>query len=179
MTKAKTEKAVSDKAQIKAAVDAFYNKGIDLDTTAMLLTSAGVSFSSIQSTIESVGTANEWILTTEKIKQKVEKAIQGKVISHFLDVVKLAKEIDLAQLTQGEKEKAIIEFSGVKASDVKEGKKFKQLHNSGYHGAIADWIRANPDFTPEQIHSCGMATKAPNEADYYDEFLAYREFFRA
>lgn len=169
--------AQSKASLIKSAVDGFFNKAVSLDDTAMALTGAGVAFTAIQSTIQTIGVKNDWILTPEKIKAKVEATIEGKTISHFLDVVQLAKNLDLAQLSQAEKEKAIVEFSGVKSSDVKEGKKFKQLHNSGNFGAICNWIKENPDFTAEQIHNSGLVT-APNASDYYDEPLAWREFFR-
>ena len=104
--------------------------------------------------------------------------VKGKTITHFLDVVQLAKSLDLSQLSQAEKQKAIIDFSGVAKSDCREGKKFKQLHNSGNHGLIAEWILLHPEFSASELHSSGVIT-APNAADYYDEFLAYREFFSA
>jgi hypothetical protein len=170
-------KATQNKA-IKNAIDGFYNKGVSLDDTAMLLTQNGVGFTAIQDTIKSVGINEGWLLTDDKIKEKVLSAVEGKVFSHFLDVVQLAKEIDLAQLSLAEKQKAIVKFAGISKSIASEPSKFKKLHNSGHHGKIADWIKANPDFTPEQLHNSGVCT-APNASEYYDEFLAYREFYRA
>lgn len=170
--------ATSKKTLIKNAVSSFYNDGVSLDDTALALTSAGVPFTEIQSTIKSVGIENEWLLTEAKIKERVLSHIDGKVMSHFLDIVQLAKSLDLAQLSLAERQKAIVDFSGVSKSIAKEPSKFKKLHGSGHHGVIADWIKDHPDFTPEQLHTSGLIT-APNASDYYDEFLAYREFFRA
>ena len=168
----------SKKTNIKNAVSGFYNDGVSLNDTAMLLTQAGVPFTDIQSTIKKIGIENEWLLTEDKIKERVLSHVEGKVISHFLDIVQLAKSIDLAQLSQAEKQKAIVDFTGVAPSIAKEPSKFKKLHGSGHHGVIAEWIKENPDFTPEQLHNSGLID-APNKSDYYDEFLAYREFFRA
>lgn len=172
-----TTKAQQTKA-ITVAIDAFFNKGVSLDDTALILTQNGVGFSEIQNTIHSVGVKNEWVLTPERIKAKVLDSIKGKTISHFLDVVQLAKSIDLAQLSLAEKQQAIVEFSGIEKSIAKEPRKFRQFHNSGNHGKIAEWIKLNPEFTAQQLHASGVVT-APNASDYYDEFLAYREFFRA
>lgn len=166
------------KSAIKKIVSAFYNDGASLDDTAMALSQSGVKFSEIQSTIKSVGIENDWLLTDAKIKERVRAHLEGKTISHFLDIVQLAKTIDLAQLSIEEKQKAIVDFSGVSKSIAKEPSKFKKLHGSGHHGKIAEWIKNNPDFTPEQIHNSGLIV-APNASEYYDEFLAYREFFRA
>lgn len=168
----------TNKKAIKAAVQAHLTSNVSLDDTAAILFANKVGVMDIQGTIQTVGKANGWILTTEKIQEKVKELVKGKTISHFLDVVQLAKTLDLAQMSQAEKQKAIVDFSGVKKSDVREGKKFKQLHNSGNHGTIAEWILSNPDFTASELHSSGVIT-APNAGDYYDEFLAYREFFSA
>jgi len=168
----------SKKTNIKNAVSAFYNDGVSLDDTAMALTQYGVAFTEIQSTIKTVGIDNDWLLTDAKIKERVLSHVGTNPITHFLDIVKLAKSIDLAQLSLAEKQKAIVDFSGVSKSISKEPSKFKKLHGSGHHGAIADWIHAHPEFTPADLHGSGVIT-APNASDYYDEFLAYREFFRA
>jgi hypothetical protein len=166
------------KATIKSAVSDFYNKCVSLDDTAMALTQAGVPFTEIQNTIKSVGIENEWLLTPEKVKERVASHIEGKVISHFLDVVQLAKSIDMPQMSLAEKQEAIVKYAGVSKSISKEPAKFKKLHGSGHHGKIAAWIHEHPDFTPQELHDSGVIT-APNASDYYDEFLAYREFFRA
>lgn len=172
-----TTKAQNKKA-IELAVTAFFTKGVSLDDTAMSLTQHGIGFSAIQDTIQSVGVLLDLVLTPEKIKERVVTHIKGKTISHFLDVCQLAKSVDLAQLSDNEKQQAIIEFSGVSKSIVKEPAKFKQFHNSGNHGKIATWIKAHPEFTAHDLHESGLIT-APNASAYYDEFLAYREFFRA
>lgn len=171
-TKAQNTKAINE------AVTGFYSKGVSLDDTAMSLTQHGIGFSAIQETISSVGIKLGLVLTDEKIKDRVVTHIKGKVISHFLDVVELAKSIDLAQLSDNEKQQAIIDYSGVSKSVVKEPAKFKQFHNSGNHGKIATWVKSNPDFTAKELHDSGLIT-APNASAYYDEFLAYREFFKA
>jgi len=169
--------AVQNKA-IKEAVGNHFNKGLSLDDTALLLTQNGIGFSEIQNTIHSVGVKNDWVLTPEKIKAKVLQAIEGKTITHFLDVLNLAKSIDLAQLSIEEKQNAIIDFSGISKSVVAESAKFKQLHNSGIHGKIADWCKLNPNFTAQQLHDSGaIPSSTPKQKLYYDEFLAYREFF--
>jgi len=170
--------ATSKKTLIKNAVSGFYNDGVSLNDTALLLTQAGIPFTDIQATLKKIGIENDWLLTEAKIKDRVVTHIEGKVISHFLDIVQLAKTIDLAQLSLAERQKAIVDFSGVSKSIAKEPSKFKKLHGSGHHGVIAEWIKSNPDFTPGDLHNSGIIT-APNASEYYDEFLAYREFFRA
>lgn len=172
MTKAQQTKAINE------AVKSYFNEGASLDDTAMILSKNGILFTDIQSTIQSVGVKNEWILTPDKIKAKVETALTDKVMTHFLDVVQLAKDLDLPQLSMAEKQNAIVEFGKVEKSIAKEPRKFKQFHNSGNHGKIAQWIKENPEFTAKELHESGVIT-APNSSDYYDEFLAYREFFRA
>lgn len=167
------------KSKIKEVVNKHFNKGLSLDNAALELTQLGVKFSEIQNTIHSVGVENEWILTTEKLKAKVQDHVKGKVISHFLDVAKLAESLDISSLSESEKQKAITDFSGVSKSLVTPSKKFKQFSNSGYHGKIADWVRANPDFTPEQIHKSGLIAEAPHRLEYFEEFLAYRNFFES
>ena len=53
-----------------------------------------------------------------------------------------------------------------------------QYPDTGSHyGAIAAWIKNNPDFTAAELISSGVCN-APNKNDYYEEFLAYREFFQ-
>jgi len=178
MSKSTAKKPATKMSAIDSAVNDYFNNGVSLDDTAMQLTQCKVPFTEIQSTIQSVGVKHEWILTPEKIKAKVELAIKGKTISHFLDIVQLAKTLDLAQLSLDEKKKAIVDFSGVSKSIAKEPSKFKKLHGSGHHGDIANWIKANPEFTAQELHASGVIT-APNASDYYDEFLAYREFYRA
>lgn len=168
----KVQKAINE------VVTAFYSDGVSLDDTALSLTQNGVGFSDIQTTIKSVGIKLGLVLTTDLIQKRVVTHIKGKTISHFLDVVELAKSIDLAQLSEQEKQQAIIDFSDVKKSVVKEPSKFKKLHGSGHHGVIADWIKSHPDFTAQELHSSGLIS-APNASEYYDEFLAYREFFKA
>ncbi|MBT8294376.1 MAG: hypothetical protein KJN70_13970 [Eudoraea sp.] len=171
-TKAQQTKAITE------AVKAYFNEGASLDDTAMILSKNGVLFTDIQSTIQSVGVSHEWVLTTEKIKARVETAIKGKTVSHFLDVVQIAKELELPQMSLAEKQQAIVEFGKIEKSIAKEPRKFRQFHNSGNHGKIAEWIKSNPEFTAKDLHSSGVIT-APNASDYYDEFLAYREFYRA
>lgn len=171
-TKAQQTKAITE------AVNAYFNSGKSLDETAMVLSQNGILFTDIQSTIQNIGIKNEWVLTPEKIKAKVETALKGKVVSHFLDVVQIAKDLELPQMSIAEKQQAIVEFGKIEKSIAKEPRKFRQFHNSGNHGKIAEWIKAHPEFTAKELHDSGVIT-APNASDYYDEFLAYREFFRA
>lgn len=169
---------MAKKSEIKTIVNAHFNKGIDLDSTALALTQAGISFSEIQSTIQSVGLANDWILTPEKISAKVQEHVKGKTITHFLDVAELASSLDLSSLSDSEKQKAIIDFSGVTKSAVTPSKKFKQFRNSGYMGTIAEWILSNPDFTHAELLGSGLIADAPHRLEYFEEFLAYQSFFK-
>jgi len=177
--KTATKKATQEPVlnPVELIVSAYFNDHVSLNDTAMSLSQAGVGFTDIKSTIDSIGIAQGWILTPEKIKEKVNAICEGKVLSHFLDVVYLAQDLDLPQLNSKEKQQAIIEFSGAAKSDVKEPMKFKRLHNSGNHGNIMEWIKSHPDFTATELHNSGVVT-ASNKADYYDEVLAYMEFFR-
>jgi len=171
--------AASNKKIIAGIIDQHFNKGVSLDETALLLTQNGVAFSDIQNTIKSVGLANDWILTPEKLQAKVQEHIKGKSISHFLDVQKLASTLEIPQLSNSEVEKAIVDFSGVNKSTVTASKKFKQFNNSGHMGKIAEWVRANPKFTHDEILNSGLIADAPHRTEYFEEFLAYREFFQS
>lgn len=162
---------------ITKIVDNHFNKDLSLDDAAQQLTEQGVKFSDIQSTVHSVAVKNEWILTPEKLQAKVQAHIKGASISHFLDVAKLAQSLDISSLSESEKEKAIIAFSGVSKSTVTASKKFKQFNNSGHMGKIAEWVRANPDFTHVELLSSGLIADAPHRIEYFEEFLAYRNFF--
>jgi hypothetical protein len=166
-------------ADIKKIINNHFNKGLSLDDTAQQLTQAGIPFSEIQNTIHSVGVANEWILTTEKLKSKVQAHVKGKSITHFLDVSELAKKLDISSLSESEKQKAIIDFSGVSKSTVTPSKKFKQFANSGHMGTIAEWVRANPKFSHDEILGSGLIADAPHRVEYFEEFLAYRNFFES
>ena len=174
-----------NKIAIVQAISDYFNAGVSLNDTAPILSQHGVPFTEIQETIQSVGLEKEWILTPEKVQEKVTKALDGVVLTHFLDVVKLAKNIDMPQLTDQEKQKAIIDFSGVSKSVVKASAKFTQFSNSGYVGNIARWIKSHPDFTPQELHDSNSCFKGENPSEqspiaklYFDEFLAYREFFK-
>ena len=165
---------------VELAVQAYFTSGASLDDTAQKLSSEGIGFSDIQSTIQSTGIKHDWILTDEKIKSKVQELVKDKTLSHFLDVVTLAKSLDIPQMSTAEKQQAIIDFSGVVKSVVAKSSKFKQLDNSGIHGAIANWIKENPDFTASELHSSGaIPDSTPKQKLYYDEFLSYREFFQS
>jgi len=172
-----SKQTIAQKKAITETVDKHFNKGLSLDDTALELTKHGVKFSDIQSTIQAVGLKNEWILTTEKLKAKVQKHVEGASITHFLDVSKLAQTLDISSLSESEKEKAIIDFSGVSKSTVTASKKFKQFNNSGYMGKIAEWVRANPDFTHDELLNSGLISDAPHRVEYFEEFLAYQNFF--
>ena len=57
--------------------------------------------------------------------------------------------------------------------------KFEKLwypNTTNHHGAIAAWIKNNPNFTANELISSGVC-KASNKQEYYEEFIAYREFF--
>lgn len=175
-----TSKTVKDNTKaITAVIDKHFNKGLSLDDTAQKLTVLGVAFSAIQTTIQAVAIANEWILTPEKLQAKVQEHIKGSTISHFLDVAKLAQTLDISSLSDSEKEKAIIAFSGVSKSVVTASKKFKQFNNSGHMGKIADWVRNNPKFSHDELLSSGLIADAPHRLEYFEEFLAYRNFFES
>ena len=169
-------KTAQNKKAIEQAIQAHFNDGVSLDDTCQALFTHGIKVLAFQDTIKSVGIAKGWILTPEKIKLKVIDHIKDKSITHFLDVLNLAKNLDMPQLSIVEKQQAIIDYSGIEKSKVKEPAKFKQLHNSGHFGKIAEWILENPEFTPQEIHTSGLID-APNKDAYYDEMLAYREFF--
>ena len=168
-----------DKKKITKVIDNHFNKGLSLDDAALQLTQLGVAFSDIQTTIHSVGVSNEWILTPEKLQTKVKEHVKGASITHFLDVSKLAQTLDISSLSESEKEKAIIDFSGVSKSTVTPSKKFKQFSNSGHMGKIAEWVKANPAFTHDEILNSGLIADAPHRIEYFEEFLAYRNFFES
>lgn len=172
-----SKQTAAQKKEIKVIINNHFNKGLSLDDTALQLTQQGVKFSNIQSTVQSVGLQNEWILTPEKIQEKVKAHIEGKTITHFLDVAKLAKDIDLSSLSESEKQKAIIDFSGVSKSTVTPSKKFKQFTNSGHMGKVAEWCKDNPNFTHDELLNSGLIAEAPHRVEYFEEFLAYRNFF--
>ena len=175
-TKNKTasKTATPSKAEIiKDAVKAYYLEGVTLNDTAQILASNGIEFTAIQKTIQTIGIKEGYVLTPEKIAEKVKEAVSGKVISHFLDVATLAKELDIAQLSEKEKQDAIIEFSGVKKSVVKMPSKFRKLANeTGLHGSMVSWVKEHPDFTPAELHNSGSVVTG-NSSDYYDELLSY------
>lgn len=59
--------------------------------------------------------------------------------------------------------------------------KFSKLDKSKMtqpHGVIAAWIKAHPNFTAAELVRSGIC-KAPNAIDYYEEFIAYRAFFKS
>ena len=173
LTKVQTNKI------LKSAIDAHLNKGVSLNDTAQVLADNKIDMGIIMSLnvhIQEVGQAQGWILTPEKIKAKVLDLVKNTPITHFLDVLKLAKMLDVPQLSDQDKLTAIVDYSGVEKSKVKEPAKFKQFHNSGHFGKIAEWVLKNPEFTASEIHSSGLID-APNKDAYYDEMLAYREFF--
>ena len=121
---------------VTKVVDNHFNNGVSLDDTALELTKLGVKFSDIQKTVHDIAVKNEWILTPEKLQAKVQEHVKGASITHFLDVSKLAATLDISSLSTSEKEKAIIDFSGVSKSAVTPSKKFKQFNNSGHMGKI-------------------------------------------
>lgn len=174
-----TKTTAAQKKEITKIIDNHFNKGLSLDDAAMQLTQQGVKFSDIQSTVHSVAVANEWILTPEKLQAKVKEHVQGASITHFLDVAKLAKSLDISSLSESEKEKAIIDFSGVSKSAVTPSKKFKQFSNSGHMGKIAEWVKQNPTFSHDEILNSGLIADAPHRVEYFEEFLAYRNFFES
>lgn len=170
---------LKNKKAITEVINKHFNKGLSLDDAAMELTKLGVKFSDIQSTVHSVAVANEWILTPEKLKAKVIAHVKGASITHFLDVAKLAQTLDISSLSESEKQKAITDFSGVSKSIVTASKKFKQFDNSGYMGVIADWVRANPEFSHDELLGSGLIADAPHRVEYFEEFLAYQNFFQS
>jgi hypothetical protein len=181
LTKVQSEKI------LETAIDAHLNKGVDINDTANSLMTQGIDASvimSLHSHIETIGKAKGWILTPEKIAEKVKAHITGKTISHFLDVLTLAKTLDIPQLsTLAEREQAIFDYSGVTKSTVSEPAKFKQFKNENViHGKIAEWIKENPEFTASEIIEASSnfgASDNTNTANYANEFLAYREFFNS
>jgi len=177
-TPVKASKKQAKKPTIKSVVKDHFNSGVSLDDTALALTNLGVKFSEIQKTIQKIGLDNDWILTDEKIQKEVKSIIKGKPITHFLDVQELAQKLQLPQLSEAEKQKAITEFSGISKSISTPSKKFKQFNNSGYMGTISAWIREHPDFTHDELYNAGLIPACPNKEDYFEEFLAYQSFFK-
>lgn len=165
--------------KVTAIINNHFNKGLSLDDTALQLTQEGIKFSEIQSTIQAVGVKNEWILTPEKLKEKVLSHVEGASITHFLDVARLASTLDISSLSESEKQKAITDFSGVSKSTVTPSQKFKQFHNSGYMGVIAEWVRSNPEFSHDELLNSGLIADAKHRIAYFEEFLAYQEFFQS
>ena len=174
----KLTKAQSAKI-LKSAIDAHLNNGVSLNDTAQVLADQKVDMGIIMSLnvhIQEVGQSEGWILTPEKIQEKVIALVKNSPITHFLDVLKLAKLLDTPQLSEQDKITAIVDYSGVEKSKVKEPAQFKRMHNSGHYGSVYDWIAKNPEFTAHEIHTSGLID-APNKESYYDEALAMREFF--
>lgn len=165
--------------EVKKIVSNHFNKKISLDDTAMFLVQAGIKFSDIQNTINTVGIKNDWVLTGEKLEEKVKQHLAGKTVSHFLDVVALAKSLDISQLSDSEKQKAIIDFSDTSKAKLVPSKKFKQFNNSGHMGKIASWIKSNPNFSHSELLDSGLIADAPNRVEYFEEFLSYRAFFES
>jgi len=131
---------------------------------------------SLNTHIQTIGKAEGWILTTDKIKAIVLDAVKDKPLTHFLDLKHLAQSIEIPSKSLAEKQQYILDFSGVAKSDVKEVSKFKKLHNSGNHGNMIAWFLEHPDCTASELHNSGTVT-ASNKDEYYDEVLAYRELF--
>ena len=172
---------------IKQAVDDILNHGIDFNTViAKRLFDANIDpqiVMNFQPVIKKIGLENGWILTDEQIKEKVLELSKGKKPAHFLDVIALANSFSGSQLSDLEKQKAVVKYTQVESSLVAKPAKFKTLTPSddSIHGRIAQYIIDNPNFTPAQIIDAGKsmgdspATKTDN---YVNEFLSYQEFFR-
>lgn len=175
MTTAK--KAIDSKA-VKAAVKAFYLDGVSLDDTAEALYVAGVPVPQIEDIIKSTGIKEGFVLTPEAIQAKVVEAVKGKEFAHYLDVVTLAKALDIKQLSEHEKVQVIGQVAKLSKSLTKEPAQFKKLSsNKGHYGLIATWVKDHPDFTAQELHASNLID-APNSSDYYDQFLAFREFYK-
>lgn len=130
--------------------------------------------------VTEIGLKNGWILTDQQIQKKVVDAVKNNPISHFLDISKLARNIDMHQLTLAERQQAIVRYCGAKESDMKASAKFTQFKNGKQMGNISKWIAEHPDFTPQQLHASGSCHKdgeseSKNAGLYYDEYLAYFE----
>jgi len=91
----------------------------------------------------------------------------------------LRRRLAEEDLSDSEKQKAITDFSGVSKSTVTPSKKFKQFNNSGYMGQIAEWVRNNPEFTHDELLTSGLIAEAPHRLEYFEEFLAYQNFFQS
>lgn len=166
---------------ITKAVDQHFNNGLSLDDTCELLYKAGIKVKEFETTIKSIGLKNEWILTPEKIDEKISEFIKGKKVKHFLDILNLAEEIELPQVDQKKIQNKIFILSGAKASDVKQHAKFKKLFNpNGKHGCVIAWIEENPNFKPDELIKAdpiakmqGSTTTPENRLDYYEEINSY------
>jgi hypothetical protein len=150
---------------------------LSLNETAAILYNNKIDFSDIKSTIEKVGKANNWIFSPEKIETVTKDFLKDKKITHFLDVIQFAKDLKIPLKTEKEIQNYIIEFSGIEKSAVKIPAKFSQFYKNGYHGVIAKWITEHPEFTAGELLDTNLVI-ANNAADYYNEFSAYREFYR-
>jgi len=59
-----------------------------------------------------------------------------------------------------------------------ETSKYSKFNKSNtHHGIIAAWVRKHPNFTPIQLKSSNICS-APKAEEYYEEFIAYRQFFQ-
>jgi hypothetical protein len=59
--------------------------------------------------------------------------------------------------------------------------KFEKLQypkTTNHHGAIAAWIQCHPNFTAAELIKSGVCKAPSNAIEYYEEFIAYREFFQ-
>ena len=56
--------------------------------------------------------------------------------------------------------------------------KYSQFNKPNtHHGKVAAWVRKHPNFDPIQLMASNVCD-APNANKYYEEFIAYRQFFR-
>lgn len=180
MVAKKTSSKKVEFSNIEKAVIAQYEKGVDSNDTASILFSEGINFSDIESLILSTAKKLKLILTDKEIAEKIKLGCEGKDKPVFFgDLVGIVKEINIPQLEYKELLKGVQTCLGV---NLTEHAKFKQFNNSGYHGNIARWIKANPDFTPNELLSSGSCVDGKgvlsnNCEAYYNEFLAYKAFF--
>lgn len=175
-TKAQNQKTIDN------AVTDYYTKNVSLTDTVKSIFFAGMESivgEGTEAILKAEGIRLGLVLTPEKLKQKVLDHVKGAEITHFMDVQNLANSLDLVQLTNTEKQAYIIEFSGVKKSLVKKSSKFTQLMGDTIHGKIAQWCKDHKGFTAQELHaSNAIPDSTPKQKLYYDEFLAYREFFQ-
>ena len=117
-------------------------------------------------------------MTLDQIKAKVIDQVKNNPIGHFLDVVSLARSINLGNKTMQEKKEFIVQFCGVEASTIKESAQMKRIHSdSTDYGKVYAWVSEHPDFKPADLHKSGILPKVKMRDAFFEETIAAQVFY--